>query len=677
MTTYFLLIITFLLSMVVVMKFFRAIHINLNSLEQSKSNSSTKKASRSFDSIHLIESTMSGIEKSIKDGTSKDYSKTTKGNLTLIEDMKRGKSSSIWKGHFNDSHVLVKILNESDPDDWCNELRIYSLPLMRHPSLPKFYTNIDRFDENIPIERCFIIEYGQNGSLQSFLKANTFDWSKMCKIYDSLAQGLAFLHTEFRNESRVKPSIAHCDLCSSNIVIKADGETCMICDFQSAVPFLSGTNSATVSNRLKSIRYLAPEILDNTINLRQLECSLKQADIYALGLIFWEIATRCVDLYQGIDALRYKLPFEHELCVEPTFEQMKSLVCRHKARPLFPDIWKDTNHAIRLLKETISECWDNDPEARLTASCIEERMHELPILWRRFKLEASNCRAMRILKEHLHRKNAMNQSQEDILKISILRKLNQLDTLNEKENKLNDCYINEFGNSMLFQNHRLQSNQHFRRDDCLNSTIEPDWTKNEAKFSNSIIGHHKNINNENNSRKNDQPELSLPLQPYNARNPCLERNLMISNDNDDYSCSKNCAVCQSMKQGIKFQHQNSDIKINLGTASSSENYSSNNFDSENQSLLSSSLPIHPIPIPIIQNKISQMQNESNSVKKQYSSTFSSARIKDINKYRNRTSCFIRNSNRKQSFLALILRKAGFDTEKNASLSEKIPQSLLY
>lgn len=49
-----------------------------------------------------------------------------------------------------------------------------------------------------------------------------------------------------------------------------------------------------------TLRYMAPELLDGAVNLRDCEASLKQIDVYAMGLVLWEIASRCVDLYQGI-----------------------------------------------------------------------------------------------------------------------------------------------------------------------------------------------------------------------------------------------------------------------------------------------------------------------------------------------------------------------------------------
>lgn len=41
-------------------------------------------------------------------------------------------------------------------------------------------------------------------------------------------------------------------------------------------------------------RYMAPEILDDTMNINNFE-SFKRADIYSLGLVYWEISRRCLD----------------------------------------------------------------------------------------------------------------------------------------------------------------------------------------------------------------------------------------------------------------------------------------------------------------------------------------------------------------------------------------------
>lgn len=48
-----------------------------------------------------------------------------------------------------------------------------------------------------------------------------------------------------------------------------------------------------------TIRYMAPEVLEGAVNLRDCESALKQVDMYSLGLIYWEIFMRCTDLFPG------------------------------------------------------------------------------------------------------------------------------------------------------------------------------------------------------------------------------------------------------------------------------------------------------------------------------------------------------------------------------------------
>ena len=47
------------------------------------------------------------------------------------------------------------------------------------------------------------------------------------------------------------------------------------------------------NSKVGTKRYLAPEVLDESINPNQFE-SWKRADIYSVGLVFWELARRLV-----------------------------------------------------------------------------------------------------------------------------------------------------------------------------------------------------------------------------------------------------------------------------------------------------------------------------------------------------------------------------------------------
>ncbi|KAL1254935.1 hypothetical protein QQF64_012996 [Cirrhinus molitorella] len=100
--------------------------------------------------------------------------------------------------------------------------------------------------------------------------------------------------------------------------------------------------------------------------------SFKQADVYSMALVLWEITSRCIVIG---DVREYEPPFgrlKDHLCVE----SMKDSVIRDRLRPEIPVSW--TNHTgIQLLSSTIEECWDHDPEARLTAQCVVERFGEI------------------------------------------------------------------------------------------------------------------------------------------------------------------------------------------------------------------------------------------------------------------------------------------------------------
>lgn len=51
-----------------------------------------------------------------------------------------------------------------------------------------------------------------------------------------------------------------------------------------------------------TVRYMAPEVLGGALNLRDCEAALKQVDVYALGLLYWESFRRCSDLFPGDSA---------------------------------------------------------------------------------------------------------------------------------------------------------------------------------------------------------------------------------------------------------------------------------------------------------------------------------------------------------------------------------------
>uniref|UniRef100_A0A8C6XL31 TGF-beta receptor type-2 n=1 Tax=Naja naja TaxID=35670 RepID=A0A8C6XL31_NAJNA len=71
----------------------------------------------------------------------------------------------------------------------------------------------------------------------------------------------------------------------------------------------------------------------------------------------------------------YEPPFGSKVREHPCVESMKDNVLRDRGRPEIPCSW--LNHqGIQKVCETIVECWDHDPEARLTAQCVAERFND-------------------------------------------------------------------------------------------------------------------------------------------------------------------------------------------------------------------------------------------------------------------------------------------------------------
>lgn len=64
--------------------------------------------------------------------------------------------------------------------------------------------------------------------------------------------------------------------------------------------------------------------------------AFQRADIYAFGLVLWEVCRRT--LSNGI-AEDYLPPFGDSVPPDPSFEDMKKVVCSDGQRPIIPNRW--------------------------------------------------------------------------------------------------------------------------------------------------------------------------------------------------------------------------------------------------------------------------------------------------------------------------------------------------
>ncbi|XP_055612400.1 bone morphogenetic protein receptor type-2 [Uranotaenia lowii] len=306
-------------------------------------------------------------------------------NLKLVAMIGQGKYGTVWKGVVNEQHVAVKIFTAQHRQYFLNERDIYTVPLMESPALLSYFGSDERRTMDDRIEYLLVLSLAPFGCLQDWLVDNKMPFNVFCRMGKSIAHGLAHLHTEIRKGDQVKPCICHRDLNSRNILVKPD-LSCCICDFGFALktfgPRYECRGEITLAetksiNEVGTLRYMAPEVLEGAVNLRDCESALKQIDVYSLGLVLWELTTRCEDFYTDESLVpNYRAPYEEEIGSHPSFEQMQVLVSRNKARPRFP-VMLENSVAAKIVKDTCEDCWDHDAEARLTALCVQERILEI------------------------------------------------------------------------------------------------------------------------------------------------------------------------------------------------------------------------------------------------------------------------------------------------------------
>ncbi|KAI1229806.1 hypothetical protein IHE44_0010809 [Lamprotornis superbus] len=248
--------------------------------------------------------------------------RTVARTIVLQEIIGKGRFGEVWRGRWRGGDVAVKIFS-SHNGTWT--------------------------------QLWLVSDYHEHGSLFDYLNRYTVTIEGMIKLALSAASGLAHLHMEIVG-TQGKPGIAHRDLKSKNILVKKNG-TCAIADLGLAVRHDSVTDTIDIApnQRVGTKRYMAPEVLDETINMKHFD-SFKCADIYALGLVYWEIARRC---NAGGIHEEYQLPYYDLVPSDPSIEEMRK--------------------ALRVMGKMMRECWYANGAARLTALRIKKTLSQLSV----------------------------------------------------------------------------------------------------------------------------------------------------------------------------------------------------------------------------------------------------------------------------------------------------------
>ncbi|XP_034041749.1 activin receptor type-2A [Thalassophryne amazonica] len=291
--------------------------------------------------------------------------------LQLLEIKARGRFGCVWKAQLLSDYVAVKVFPIQDKQSWQNEYEIYNLNGMRHDNLLHFI-GAEKRGTSMNVELWLITSYHDKGSLTDYLKASVVSWNELCHIAHTMARGLAYLHEDMPGHKYGhKPAIAHRDFKSKNVLLKENLTAC-IADFGLAVWFEAGKSPGDTHGQVGTRRYMAPEVLEGAINFQR--DAFLRIDMYALGLVLWELASRCKAADGPLD--EYMLPFEEEVGQHPSLEDMQEVVVHKKLRPTLRECWQK-HTGLAMLCETIEECWDHEAEARLSAGCVDERVVQM------------------------------------------------------------------------------------------------------------------------------------------------------------------------------------------------------------------------------------------------------------------------------------------------------------
>ncbi|XP_040984733.1 anti-Muellerian hormone type-2 receptor [Aquila chrysaetos chrysaetos] len=300
--------------------------------------------------------------------------------LHFLQVLQTGRFSAVWRGTLQQRPVAIKAFVAGAAGRFAAERAVHGLPLMEHDNVARLLGTRGAG----PRARggLLVLQLYPAGSLRHFLEQHVGTWAGSVRLALSLARGLAFLHQELWRDGLYKPSVVHRDLSSQNVLVREDG-TCAIGDFGLALALPpraqagAGARHAVPIRKAGTQRYLAPEILDESLDLRAWGRALRQADVYALALLLWEILSRCQALSPGAPVPAFRLAYEAELGASPTGAQLRRLAVEERRRPLIPPAWHRAPQPVGALPELLEDCWDPDPEARLSAERALQRLQRL------------------------------------------------------------------------------------------------------------------------------------------------------------------------------------------------------------------------------------------------------------------------------------------------------------
>lgn len=292
--------------------------------------------------------------------------RTLAKEVLFCELVGRGRYGEVWKGIWHKEPVAIKIFYSRDEASWSRETEIYNTVLLRHANILG-YLGSDMMTRGSCTQLLLVTSYHAAGSLYDHLQRVTLSDTECVRLLLTAATGLSHLHTELHG-SQGKPAIAHRDVKTKNVLVRADGQA-VIADLGLAVVNVRGCVDMGHNVKVGTKRYMPPEVLNDSLDGSKFDAFLK-GDMYAFGLLIWETARRCRASGRAEDA---RVPFDDIVPNDPGFDDMRKIVCVDRQRPAVPNHWM--GHSMMLsLSRLMKECWHHDPQVRLSALRVKKSL---------------------------------------------------------------------------------------------------------------------------------------------------------------------------------------------------------------------------------------------------------------------------------------------------------------
>ena len=246
-----------------------------------------------------------------------------------------GGFGQIRKGDWKGISVAVKTshckVSPKDREMFLSEAKI--MHRINHPNCVRMY-GVCHDDK----EQSFVIEWMDGGDLAGYIAQQPSPpLHARISLFRQVCAGVSYLHSQ---------NIVHADIKAENILLTKSGQA-KIADFgMSKIKTQNIRASSSMANVAGTLPYLAPEIVCES------KCSGTQADVYALGAVFWELL--------ALD----------RIWKDKNFVQLANAL-RTGERP---DIPKGKREELDML---LRDCWNQNPEQRPTADAVWKQISVL------------------------------------------------------------------------------------------------------------------------------------------------------------------------------------------------------------------------------------------------------------------------------------------------------------